>query len=46
MSDRWVDEMGDFVVHLGFTPRDYWSLSLQERDSLVAAFNRKNRKRH
>lgn len=38
--------MADFVVYLGFTPDAYWALTPPERDAIVEAFNRKNRRRH
>lgn len=40
-TDERVQEMAAFVVAFpGFTPATYWSLTLQEQQALIAAFNR------
>lgn len=33
--------MAAFVVHLGFTPADYWNLTVAERDAIVETWNRR-----
>lgn len=36
--------MALFVVSLGMSPRDYWSLTVMERDAIVEAHKEANRK--
>lgn len=36
--------MAQFVVHLGFTPQAYYALTLTERNAIVAAWNRAQRR--
>jgi len=36
--------MATFVVNLGFTPADYWALTLAERDAIIRAWNIKHSK--
>lgn len=35
-----VDEMAAFVVHLGFTPADYYQLTIRERNAILAEWNK------
>ena len=35
-----VEEMATFVVHLGFTPDEYYSLTLRERNAIAAEYER------
>lgn len=39
MTSEWVTEMATFVVRFGFTPADYWALTLQERNAIIEAAN-------
>ena len=42
-ADR-VKEMAQFVVHLGFTPDQYWALTGFQRDAIIAEWNRSHKK--
>lgn len=42
-NDR-LEEMAKFVVHLGFKPKDYWQLTMEERAAIISEWNRSNRK--
>ncbi len=33
--------MATFVVNLGFTPAEYWALTMAERDAIARAWNTK-----
>lgn len=37
--------MARFVVYLGFTPADYYALTLAERNAIVAVWNTSQKKR-
>ncbi len=36
--------MATFVAELHWRPKDYWTLTLAEREAIVKAYNRKSKK--
>lgn len=45
MTSEWVAEMAMFVVRFGFTPADYWALTLEERNAIINAANEDAKRR-
>lgn len=43
-SERAAD-LAMFVVHLGMSPRDYWDLTVEQREAILREANKRNRKR-
>lgn len=37
-------EMAFFVIECGLSPKDYWNLSVYERDALVTHIRKKHKK--
>lgn len=37
--------MASFVVSFNFSPQDYYTMTLAERDAIITAYNKANRKR-
>lgn len=44
MRKRWADDLAAFVVTTGIAPSEYRQLTLLEREAIIAAHKRANRK--
>jgi hypothetical protein len=39
------EDLAMFVVHIGMSPADYWQLTINQRNEIIKAYNKANKKR-